>query len=151
MALTKKQPGTAAKKNEGGKGPVKNLPLKKGEANPAERPGKKPVEPKGEQKNIIGRAVAVFGGKKGTPGKEVSKKETAKRDLLAKKERVNYVEEVRKFLRSSYNEMKKVHWPTRKETVVYTSVVLVAVAAVGVLIWLFDSALSALLRLILVK
>ncbi len=149
MALTKKQAGTAAKKNEGSKGPVKNLPAKKGEANPTERSGKKPVEPKGEQKSIIGRAVAVFGGKKEVPKKEVTKKEHGKRDLPAKKEKVNYLEEVRKFLRSSYNEMKKVHWPTRKETVIYTSVVLVAVAAVGVMIWLFDSALSVLLRLIL--
>jgi len=82
--------------------------------------------------------------------KEVVKKEpSAKKDLPVKKDQVNRIEQVQKFLRSTFNELKKVHWPNRREIIIYTSVVLVAVVAVGVLIWLFDSALSFVLKFIL--
>lgn len=49
------------------------------------------------------------------------------------------------FLRNVWAELKKVHWPNRKEIITYTGVVLVAVAIVAALIWLVDSALSLLL------
>ncbi len=53
------------------------------------------------------------------------------------------------FLRNVWAELKKVHWPNRKEIITYTGVVLVAVAIVSVLIWLVDSALSFLLEQLL--
>ncbi|MDD4237524.1 MAG: preprotein translocase subunit SecE [Desulfotomaculaceae bacterium] len=82
--------------------------------------------------------------------KEVVKKEpSAKKDLPVKKDQVNRVEQVQKFLRGAFSELKKVHWPNRREIIIYTSVVVVAVVAVGVLIWLFDSALSFVLKFIL--
>ena len=46
------------------------------------------------------------------------------------------------YFRGVYAEMKKVHWPDRKKVVVYTGVVLVAVALVSVLIWIIDSGLA---------
>ena len=46
-------------------------------------------------------------------------------------------------------EMKKVHWPTRRETMVYTGVVLSTVTVIAVLIWVLDSILSKGLSLIL--
>ena len=46
------------------------------------------------------------------------------------------------FFRDVVFELKKVHWPTRKQLFIYTGVVLVAVAVMGVLVWLVDSALS---------
>ncbi|NLK52591.1 MAG: preprotein translocase subunit SecE [Syntrophomonadaceae bacterium] len=49
------------------------------------------------------------------------------------------------FLRSVWAELKKVHWPNRKELITYTGVVLVAVALVAMLIWMVDSVLSLLL------
>ncbi|AEF93102.1 preprotein translocase, SecE subunit [Desulfotomaculum nigrificans CO-1-SRB] len=49
---------------------------------------------------------------------------------------------VRRYLRGVQNELKKVHWPTRKEVVTYTAVVLVSVAAVAAVIWVLDSLLS---------
>ncbi|MDK2888802.1 MAG: preprotein translocase subunit SecE [Thermoanaerobacter sp.] len=66
-----------------------------------------------------------------------------------KKEKVNRVEQVRNYFRGVYSELKKVHWPNRREVVIYTSVVLVAVTIVGILIWIFDSLLSRLLELII--
>lgn len=102
-------------------------------------------------------------GKKGTGRKEsakkdlvlskdkrdIAKKEAAKKEITVKKEKVNRVEQLRKFLRGTLNELKKVHWPNRREVIVYTLVVLVAVAAVGILIWLFDSVLSTILKAVL--
>ncbi|OAT80661.1 preprotein translocase subunit SecE [Desulfotomaculum copahuensis] len=69
--------------------------------------------------------------------------------MIVKKEKVNRVEQVQKYFRGVFNELKKVHWPNRREITVYTAVVLVAVAVVGILIWLFDSILSRLLQLII--
>lgn len=39
-------------------------------------------------------------------------------------------------------ELKKVHWPTKKEVVKYTVVVLVTVLIMGVILWIFDTLLS---------
>ena len=61
----------------------------------------------------------------------------------------NRIESLQKFFRGVYSELKKVHWPNRREIIIYTSVVLVSVVFVAVLIWVFDSALSQLLKLIL--
>jgi preprotein translocase subunit SecE len=52
---------------------------------------------------------------------------------------VQSVSGVRKFLREVRIELKKVTWPTRQQLIAYTGVVLIAVALVCVLIWLFDS------------
>lgn len=77
------------------------------------------------------------------------KEAPVKKDLPVKKDRVNHLEQVQKFLRGALNELKKVHWPNRREIIIYTTVVIVAVVAVGVLIWLFDTLLSFILNLIL--
>ncbi|HBT47354.1 MAG TPA: preprotein translocase subunit SecE [Peptococcaceae bacterium] len=54
-----------------------------------------------------------------------------------------------KFIKGSWAELKKVHWPTRRELAVYTGVVLVAVFVVGVLLWIMDSLYSFIFKLIL--
>lgn len=60
-----------------------------------------------------------------------------------------FQERTMKFFRGVWSELKKVHWPNRKEIVTYTSVVLVAVLIVALMIWLVDSVFSSLLALIL--
>lgn len=67
----------------------------------------------------------------------------------AKKEKINRLEEAKKYFKFVYNELKKVHWPTRREVFIYTGVVLVSVVIIGIIIWIFDSLLSRLLQLIL--
>lgn len=47
-----------------------------------------------------------------------------------------------KFLRDVRAELAKVNWPTRRETGVYTLVVVASVAAVALVIFVFDVALS---------
>ena len=64
-------------------------------------------------------------------------------------QKVKFTQKVTKFFKGVWSELKKVHWPTRKEVVTYTSVVLSAVAIVAVMIWIVDSIFSFLLGLIL--
>ena len=43
-----------------------------------------------------------------------------------------------KWLKDMRSELKKVQWPTRKQTINNTGIVIACVAVVGVFIWLFD-------------
>ncbi len=52
------------------------------------------------------------------------------------------------FLVESWKELKKVKWPTRKELVSYTLVVVLLVIFVTIYFWLLDLGISELLRLI---
>ena len=53
------------------------------------------------------------------------------------------------FLSNVKGELQKVTWPTRKDTYSSTVVVIVLVIAVAIFLWLVDSALSTLIRLLL--
>lgn len=68
-----------------------------------------------------------------------------KQERMSLKDRWNYIKD---YLRGVYNELRKVYWPTRNQLVAYTTVVLVSVALVAVMIWVFDSLLSYLLNLL---
>lgn len=56
-----------------------------------------------------------------------------------------------KWFRELRSELKKVQWPTRKQTVNNTLIVIACVIAVGIFIWVFDALalaiINALLRL----
>ncbi|WP_366923277.1 preprotein translocase subunit SecE [Metallumcola ferriviriculae] len=65
------------------------------------------------------------------------------------KENKSFVEKTGKFFRGVWSELKKVHWPNRKQLVTYTGVVLAATLMVAALIWVADSILSFLLDFIL--
>ncbi len=65
------------------------------------------------------------------------------------KSRTQFFQDGVKFLQSTWAELKKVHWPSRQQLVIYTIVVLVSVLIVAVLIWIADSILSQLLSYIL--
>jgi preprotein translocase subunit SecE len=62
---------------------------------------------------------------------------------------VKITERISRFFKGVWAELKKVHWPNRKEVVTYTSVVLVAVFLVAIMIWVVDSIFSFLLGLII--
>ena len=53
------------------------------------------------------------------------------------------------FIREARNEVRKVVWPTRRETGQTTLIVIAVVGLVAVLLWLFDSMLTYLVRLLL--
>lgn len=58
---------------------------------------------------------------------------------------------LKKFVKGAWSELKKVHWPNRRELVSFTGVVLVAVIFVAVLIFAVDSILGKLLEVIIPK
>lgn len=53
------------------------------------------------------------------------------------------------YFRGVWSELKKVHWPNRKQVTTYTGVVLVSVVIVAFLIWIVDSGLTYLLTQLL--
>lgn len=88
----------------------------------------------------------------GLSKKQPAKKVVLKNDrkpVVVKKDTVNRFEKTRAYLRGVNSELKKVHWPTRREVAVYTVVVVIAVIIVAILIWLFDSLMSRVLQLII--
>lgn len=144
MAVTRKQGDGSNKKDSGRKeagqkaNAGKQLVLNKDKRDNKNIPGQKP-----EKKEAASKDIALVKDKK-----DIARKDP-KKDQPVKKEKVNYIEIVQKFLKGAYNELKKVNWPGRKELIIYTAVVVVAVLFVGALIWIFDHALSIILRFIL--
>ena len=61
------------------------------------------------------------------------------------------IEVARQFLREVKQELKKVTWPSRRDTLAGTAVVLVAVLVIAVFLSIVDSGLSYLIHLFLGK
>lgn len=59
-----------------------------------------------------------------------------------------FVQRAAKFFRDARVELRKVHWPTRKELTAFTLVVLFISAVTTVMIGLFDFGFAEILRLI---
>jgi preprotein translocase subunit SecE len=53
------------------------------------------------------------------------------------------------FLQEVWSELKKVHWPSRKETYAATAVVLVVIGIISLYLGLVDLALSTVIQAIL--
>jgi preprotein translocase subunit SecE len=99
----------------------------KGEADASAKPAKvKPVKK-------VGQPAA---GKKA----EVSKKSSKRSD----ESRVAWFDRFREYLREVSYELRKVVWPSRKETIGTTSVVLIIVLICGVYLGIIDYILSLL-------
>lgn len=65
---------------------------------------------------------------------------------VAKGERVGLVDKTKRLYRGVTQELKKVHWPNRKELVTYTLVVLASVLIVGVALWVIDAIVGTLMN-----
>ena len=63
------------------------------------------------------------------------KAEKAKKD---KQSKPGIFERVGKWLKEMKSELKKVQWPSRKQTINNTMVVIACVVVVGIFIWIFD-------------
>lgn len=72
-----------------------------------------------------------------------------KKAVQTGKSDTGFIDKSRKFFRNVWAELKKVHWPDRRQLITYTGVVLGAVVLVSILIWIMDSILSGLLSLII--
>jgi preprotein translocase subunit SecE len=54
-----------------------------------------------------------------------------------------------KWLRELKSELKKVQWPSKKQTVNNTLVVIACIVVVGIFIWVFDAAATAIINAVL--
>lgn len=70
---------------------------------------------------------------------------------IAKGEKAGLFSSIKRGYRGVAGELKKVHWPTKREIAVYTMVVIVAVFIVGVGIWIADSGISFLMNLLIAR
>ena len=61
----------------------------------------------------------------------------------------NVFSRIAKWLRELKSELKKVQWPTAKQTVNNTVIVILCVIVVGVFIWVFDALASGVIGAIL--
>ncbi|MBE7012492.1 MAG: preprotein translocase subunit SecE [Ruminococcaceae bacterium] len=55
------------------------------------------------------------------------------------KKKFNPFKAIAKYFRESKSEMKKVIWPSRKQVVNNTAVVIAAVVIIGIFIWVLDA------------
>ena len=78
--------------------------------------------------------------------KEARKKKDVKKKQVAKKESIWL--RIRKYFRGVASELKKVSWPTRKELINSTVIVLVFIVVFAATVGLIDLGLGSLLKLI---
>lgn len=52
-------------------------------------------------------------------------------------------------MKQVWNELRKVVWPTRKQAMIFTGVVLLSVVAMAIMIWIVDTLLQQLFMLVL--
>jgi preprotein translocase subunit SecE len=79
-----------------------------------------------------------------SPRKESEKKKETKENSFAKFSRM-----VVQFLRDAKMELKKVKWPTRKELIATTAMVLILVVLVGLFLGLVDHILMKIITIII--
>ncbi|MGQ9511647.1 preprotein translocase subunit SecE [Thermodesulfitimonas sp.] len=78
------------------------------------------------------------------------RREGAQREVPKKRFQLGeFIASARQFFAGAWQELKKVHWPSRREVIIYTGVVLVVVTIVMLIIWIADSVYSQILRLII--
>lgn len=110
----------------------------------AEQPGEKR---QGKFSSLFKRKPVEVVPSRSSEKKAESRSKDVKKE--SGKQKRSFFKEAVKFFQSTWAELKRVHWPSRQETVVYTAVVIGSVVALALLIWLVDSALSWLLELII--
>lgn len=80
------------------------------------------------------------------------KADKAKKDKKPEKQKKPSIfARIGKWLKDMKSELKKVQWPTRKQTINNTLIVIACVVIVGVFIWLFDFVAGQAIELILTK
>ena len=78
------------------------------------------------------------------------KADKAKKDKKPeKKSKPGVFARLGKWFRDMRSELKKVQWPTRKQTVNNTLIVIACVVVVGVFIWVFDFIANGAVQLLL--
>ena len=78
------------------------------------------------------------------------KADKAKKDKKAdKQKKPGIFARIGKWLKEMKSELKKVQWPTRKQTINNTLIVIGCVVLVGIFIWIFDYLAGNAIRMLL--
>ena len=72
-----------------------------------------------------------------------------KKDVKADKKKPGVFARIGKWFQDMKSELKKVQWPTRKQTVNNTVIVIICCIIVGICIWLFDALAGAVITALL--
>lgn len=72
-----------------------------------------------------------------------------KKDVKADKKKPGVFARIGKWFKDMRSELKKVQWPTRKQTVNNTLIVIACVIVVGVCIWIFDYLANSVIDIII--
>lgn len=80
-------------------------------------------------------------------GKKPAKADSAKKSKAVEKK--NKAGRISRYLREMKSELKKVVWPTKKQTIRNTGVVILCVAIVGFFVCVFDGIASQLISALL--
>jgi preprotein translocase subunit SecE len=95
-------------------------------------------------------ASAATPSKATQAGKPVTtRKQSATVSTAAVKPKTNFIQTAIQFLREVKIELKKVTWPTRKQTIGSTAVVIVLVLIISLFLGVVDIGLSNLIRVVL--
>ncbi len=62
---------------------------------------------------------------------------------------ISKIKQLLQFFKDSREELKKVTWPDRDEVTSFTVVVIVAVCVISVFLWLVDTGLMALIKVVM--
>ena len=68
---------------------------------------------------------------------------------VAKGDKPGVIERSKRYVRSMAQEMKRVHWPGRRDLTVYTAAVIGVSLVMALVIYVLDSGISSLLGLLL--
>ena len=68
---------------------------------------------------------------------------------VASGEKLNFITRIKRSFRNMYQEMKKVHWPSKRDLSVYTFVVICVSLIIAFIIYLMDLGIGAVMDLIL--
>ena len=101
----------------------------------------------------VSKPVRDHGVKKASPGKSVvkaeKKKQAATASPVAIKPKDNIFTKTAQFLREVKVELKKVTWPSRKQTIGSTAVVIALVMIISLFLGVVDFGISSLIRIVL--
>ena len=109
----------------------------------------KPVESGSVPKDKVARSAGSSADTRISKIISIKKKSPAVTKAAAGKQKKNIVDKSMQFLREVKVELKKVTWPSRKQTIGSTAVVLILVMIISLFLGLVDVGLSSLIRVIL--
>ncbi len=113
---------------------------------PAGEKKKKKADP---EKSVTAGQTVSSPGQAAAPASPKTKPEKKSPAPAAREAKTGYLHNALEFLREVKVELKKVTWPTRKQTTGTTIVVIIFVFVVAVFLGLFDYSLSKLVQVVL--